>query len=244
MCGRFANGLSHAEFEDAVEQLLPPHRPHTLRATDYHPTYNVAPNTRYPIVRRAAPADRADDGILMETMRWGVSTAQLPHRQQSEPHLVINARDDAIVHSRLWSELVSAHRGVVFCQGYYEWMKRPVPGAKPRRVPYFVGMDAPGTGRPTADGRGCQLMAIAALYLPAPGPAEARAEARFTICTTRPSQQLEFLHDRMPVLLPHVRAVAEWLGVATPGAESRDACSLLRPYQGHLACYKVPAETG
>ncbi len=80
----------------------------------------------------------------------------------------------------------------------------------------------------------------------------------FTIVTTASNEQLGFLHDRMPVILPTEKAIATWLGLdAKPKSEadvkkgddvddtwSFEVAKLLRPLQSELECYKVPKEVG
>ncbi|KAI9685331.1 MAG: hypothetical protein M1820_010824 [Bogoriella megaspora] len=66
----------------------------------------------------------------------------------------------------------------------------------------------------------------------------------YSIITTNSNKQLQFLHDRMPVILDNgSEAIRTWLD---PGrAEwSRELQSLLKPYQGELECYPVSKDVG
>lgn len=54
----------------------------------------------------------------------------------------------------------------------------------------------------------------------------------FTILTTTPSKSLEFLHDRMPVILEDEAECLEWLDNESGWTERLAA--LLRPYEGEV----------
>ena len=66
----------------------------------------------------------------------------------------------------------------------------------------------------------------------------------YSIITTSSNRQLQFLHDRMPVVLENGSdELRTWLD---PGrAEwSKELQSLLKPYQGGLECYPVSKDVG
>ncbi|WFD25812.1 hypothetical protein MNAN1_000778 [Malassezia nana] len=224
MCGRFANGLSAHELYHIVDDVL---ADESLTAHDnafeYHPTYNVAPGSMYPVVH--ATDSKQGASVMLETMKWGV-------RRDADARgvLQINARDDTILR-RPWP--CHTKRCLVFCQGFFEWRVLPGPG-RSKRIAHFVGLSEPGRGRPTAEGSSRQLMPMAGLYT------EDRGQRAFTIVTTAANAQLRFLHDRMPVILATEQLMCQWL-YAT---DTQPLTSLLRPYAGHLDCYAVPPEVG
>lgn len=240
MCGRFANGLSYDTFVDAVRDFVPDESVEapSSESSRYHPTYNVAPGVRYPVVHTAA----SSSSLLVETMKWGLMTDDVRPGTTAHQanHFIINSRDDAIADARsFWRPLINERRCIVFCQGYYEWHKVHNVG-KPadsyRRIAHFVGMQEPGLGRRTVEGAFRRLMPMAALWT------EGRDGVRkFTIVTTSASKQLEFLHDRMPVVLSTPAECQVWLDTSAPWAQ---VAGLLHPYRGTLECYKVPPEVG
>lgn len=66
----------------------------------------------------------------------------------------------------------------------------------------------------------------------------------YTIITTDSNKQLNFLHDRMPVILDNGSdAIRTWLD-PTRTEWSQDLQSLLKPYQGELECYPVSKDVG
>ncbi|WFD42873.1 hypothetical protein MPSI1_001523 [Malassezia psittaci] len=241
MCGRFANGLNYDEFRRSVDAMLP--RGDTDSSDDadaYHATYNVAPGTRYPVVRTE------NGSMVFETMRWGITSDKLGSATRTNPadtHRVINARSDTLVRPKsVWHNMLQSQRCVVFCQGFYEWQKVHEPGEKePRRVPHFVGMVQDGSGRPTVDGQQKQLMPMAGLWTEVPN----EPERIFVIVTTDNNSQLSFLHDRMPLILPDSQTIAKWLGLLKGEQDVvTSIMDLLKPYDGQLDCYAVPPEVG
>jgi hypothetical protein len=66
----------------------------------------------------------------------------------------------------------------------------------------------------------------------------------YTIITTDSNKQLNFLHDRMPVILENgSEAIRTWLD-PNRTEWSKDLQSLLKPYEGELECYAVTKDVG
>jgi len=66
----------------------------------------------------------------------------------------------------------------------------------------------------------------------------------YTIITTDSNQQLNFLHDRMPVIFNNGSdAIKTWLDPAR-SEWSTELQSLLKPYDGELECYQVDKAVG
>lgn len=211
----------------------------------YYPTHNVAPGSRMPVVRLG---DKDNNGnsktVLIQSMRWGL----LPRAAKVIPKSfealrTINARDDSVLSGRsMWTPILrSAQRCVVFVQGFYEWEKRGVDDNI--KIPHFVGMKDPGQGRRDAQGQPRALMPMAGLWERCRLEGEEEDTYSYTIITTESNKQLNFLHDRMPVILPNVEAIRIWLGLTE--ASSDVICRLLKPYDaGDLDVYPVPKEVG
>ncbi|KAJ9477663.1 Abasic site processing protein [Pseudozyma hubeiensis] len=279
MCGRFANAQTIPQYRAAVREELPDRRPPTPApdADDYTPSHNVAPQTRSPVVRRELSWERErrlksvrnpteqerEHQLIIQTMKWGL----IPRFHKKPPtsgeaYRTINARDDTIMSPQrsMWHPLLPSQRCVVFVQGFYEWQKRGGPGEgdKVERIPHFVGMTEPGHGREDKTGHGKRLMPLAGLWERVRFDGEDKPLYTFTIVTTASNEQLGFLHDRMPVILPTPEAISTWLGVGVePKASgevkkgediddswSFEVAKLLRPLQSELECYKVPKEVG
>lgn len=66
----------------------------------------------------------------------------------------------------------------------------------------------------------------------------------YTVITTSSNSYLNFLHDRMPVILdPGTEAMSKWLD-PNRTTWSGDLQSILKPYDGELECYQVSKEVG
>ncbi|PWN32570.1 DUF159-domain-containing protein [Meira miltonrushii] len=269
MCGRFAQALPPRDYYDVVDdQLQGKRRPkegdsgsggeniksgpqlqlHSqVGEQDYHPTYNVAPGVQVPIVRLEDPVPltssgkSGDQALLIQCMRWGL----LPHHTTFIPRGVdamrtINARDDAVLSGRsMWTPILrSGKRCIVFAQGFYEWLKKDE-GAQ--KIAHFVGVQIPGNGRKDADGKQRGMMPMAGLWEKC--TIDGKDVYSFTIITTDSNDQLNFLHDRMPVILPDERAMRIWLGIGEDVTQE-EVRKLLRPYPAQLDCYPVPREVG
>lgn len=185
-----------------------------VREEDYHPTHNVAPGVRVPIVRLEHPApfpghdssktsniSQTDSSLLVQCMRWGL----LPHHTTSVPRgpdamRTINARDDAVLSGRsMWTPILrSGKRCVVFCQGFFEWLKKD-DGAQ--RIAHFVGMKDEGNGRTDVHGKRRALMPMAGLWERC--TVEGQEILSFTIITTESNKQLNFLVSKLACLLAY-----------------------------------------
>lgn len=181
--------------------------------------------------------------VIQQTMKWGL----LPPHQKTLPGpgealRTINARSDVLLSgSPLWSRPFSkGQRCIVFVQGFYEWLKVPK-GNGVDRIPHFIGMTQEGLGRIDRHGVERKLMALAGLWEKTLLQGDTTHTYTFTIITTDVGAQLDFLHDRQPLILPDDQAIATWLD---PKAPIKDVTKLVTVYQGPLEVYKVPKEVG
>ncbi|KAN0060567.1 hypothetical protein ACQY0O_007217 [Thecaphora frezii] len=236
MCGRFANGQPLPAYRRSIAEQLPRSPPPTVApCAPYRASYNVAPHSCCLVLRRNASSG-SDSSLHLDAMVWGL----VPRNTHGGAGWnTINARDDTLASSRLWSPLLEANRCVLFCQGFYEWQKKPLPdqGEKVERVAHFIGMAQSGSGRVDIEGRQKRLMPLAALY-----STDQEGKRSFTIITTQANDQLRFLHDRMPVILADAGSIEQWIGMA--GEPWKQVRHLVHPYRGELECYKVPKEVG
>lgn len=124
--------------------------------------------------------------------------------------LAVNARDDRL-RGGMWQPLLRRGRAVLPLQGFYEWQG-------PHRQPWYFQRRDGG------------LLLMAGLVLDEP-------ERHATIITTRPSNDIGGIHDRMPAILepdeidawlgePDPEALGSLLGPAPDGTLVRHAVSL------------------
>ncbi|KAI4716334.1 DUF159 domain protein [Aureobasidium sp. EXF-10727] len=212
---------------------------------DTRQTYNFAPGNRGLVYRADVPdhpqdkdqTDAADRPATKETryklqsMKWGLIpfwTKRAP--DYSNMMRTINCRDDSLAtQGGLWNSMKQRKRCIVVCEGFYEWLKK---NNGKDRVPHFVKRK---------DG---QLMCFAGLWDCVQYEGQPDKLYTYTIITTDSNDQLNFLHDRMPVIFNNGSdALKTWLDPAR-SEWSSELQSLLKPYQGELECYQVDKAVG
>ncbi len=203
MCGRYVVTTPPQQLAldfEAVLQQEPPE----------FPDYNVAPTKQVPAV-----LVRHDERVL-STLRWGL----IPFwaKDPSIGAKMINARIESAAEKSAFKQSFARRRCLLPADGYYEWLALPPapedPAAggktgkakpKPRKQPYFI---TPAAGGP---------LALAGLY-ERWRDAEGRELWSTTILTTAASDSMTWLHDRMPLTVPHAGWEA-WLDPAMTDPE-------------------------
>ena len=85
---------------------------------------------------------------------------------------------------------------------------------------------------------------LTSLELTARSPGSDEKNYTYTIITTSSNKQLNFLHDRMPVILENgSEEIRTWLDPKR-STWSKDLQTLLRPFSGELEIYPVSKEVG
>jgi putative SOS response-associated peptidase YedK len=168
----------------------------------------------------------------LKAMKWGL----IPFWTKRSPDYgsmlrTINCRDDSLVENKgMWNTMKQRKRCIVVAQGFFEWLKKD-PGGK-QKIPHFVKRK---------DGN---LMCFAGLWDCVKYEDSEEKLYTYTIITTDSNKQLNFLHDRMPVILnAGSEAMATWLD-PTKNKWTKELQSLLRPYDGELECYPVDQAVG
>ena len=160
--------------------------------------YNVAPGDDVLTVttdREGAPRG--------ELLRWGL----VPYWAKDPKTLglkLINARSETMLTNGAFRD---ARRCLVIADGFYEWEKR----ASATKQPWWIT-------RP--DHEPFAFAGLWATWRPAPDVEPLRT---LTIVTTRASERLAPIHDRMPVMLDRADEEA-WLSHETPLAQALDLC--------------------
>jgi putative SOS response-associated peptidase YedK len=174
MCGRFIVEITDAE---AIARFR------IDRVIDHlEPSYNVAPQTRMPIV-----FENEDGKRELKAFQWGLKR-EWWEKGKPDP---INARSEGIESSRMFGPLVKRERCLVPSGGYYEWVQE---GG--HRQPFFI--------RPSDQ----SAFAFAGLYHLWKSGED--TIATFTIITTSTADSIASIHDRMPVIL-HPEDEPLWL---------------------------------
>jgi len=157
----------------------------------YHPTYNAAPGAWTPVLRQ----DRKSGQLTLQTMRWGLIPSFTKPEETPDFWRMFNARSESVAEKPSFRRLLPTHRCIIILEGFYEWRKE---GGDPKKQPYYIHL------------AGDEPMAMAGLY-DFWKDAAGNVLQTYTILTTDSGKRLEWLHDRMPVILRDKKAQTLWL---------------------------------
>ncbi len=152
------------------------------------------------------------DGI--ELMHWGL----IPTWAKDEKigYKMINARSESVFEKATWKRLITRKKCLIPANGFYEWQKRET-----GKQPFYI--------HPHNE----ELFAFAGLW--ETWSHEGKEKNTYTILTTTPNEEMERIHNRMPVIL-HKENEAQWLYSDSP----EDIKVLLSPYDNNgLDLYEV-----
>ncbi|KAJ3071640.1 hypothetical protein HDU98_004999 [Podochytrium sp. JEL0797] len=211
MCGRAAlfcndEGLSAA----AHSTHAPP---------GFHRSFNLSPMRHLPVL--------TSTGLV--AMRWGIANLT--------GALSINARSETVLAgaSPTWNKLKNSQRCAVPVQGFFEWQHK-----NPKRPPYFIyseTLDLSNKDATAAEKNNSGIMWFAALFQKPDDPGNPDEIPRFVILTTTSENScLEWLHDRMPVVLTSEEARDQWIDPKTPISR---VAHLMKPLETGLKWHEV-----
>ena len=157
----------------------------------HRPRYNVAPTDEVPVVIAVPGGRRAGP------MRWGL----LPHwaRDARAGARMINARSETVATRSAYRESFLARRCLVPADGFYEWEARST-----GKQPYWIHQP---------DRSLFGMAGIWSFWAPPGGD----RIATFSILTRSAPASIEWLHDRVPVILTE-SAWDDWLARGTPAS--------------------------
>ena len=183
MCGRFV--LFTESLLDEVgqwESVTEVHAPEGLPPA----RYNIAPTQQIAIVRVEESVAR------VEPARWGL----IPHwKKDLDGPPLFNARAETVASKPSFRDAFKAQRGVIPLDGYYEWKADEDSAGsgkgKPKKQPYYV------TG---PEG----MLWAAGLW------ATGMDRLSATMVTTAATEEMEWLHHRLPKFLTS-EEIGPWL---------------------------------
>ncbi|KAI1171401.1 hypothetical protein F4777DRAFT_55788 [Nemania sp. FL0916] len=181
--------------------------------------------------KQHASIDSNDVRYKLQAMKWGL----IPFWTKRNPGYgsmmkTINCRDDSLAQTGgMWGSMKARKRCIVVAQGFYEWLKK---NEGRERLPHYVKRK---------DGK---LMCFAGLWDMVQYENDEEKHYTYTIITTDSNKQLNFLHDRMPVILENgSEKMRRWLDPKRY-EWSKELQELLTPYDGELEVYPVSKDVG
>jgi putative SOS response-associated peptidase YedK len=189
---------------------------------EYSPFNNGAPGRSAPIALEGP----SEEPATVTLARWGMVPAYQSPNTPPDFWKMFNARDDnlANVHGRL----LNSHRCVIPFSGFYEWENRIELGKK-RKLPYYLS---------SKDGTQIHMAGLWDTWKNKDG----KTIRSFSIITVQPSEDIKWLHNRMPAILQGPEEVRLWLDATKPFASVK---SLIRPFKvGGLQWWPVTENIG
>eukprot|EP00897_Mesotaenium_endlicherianum_P000575 jgi/Mesen1/10518/ME000083S10022 len=219
MCGRTRCTLDPDAV--ALRTAVPPQR--WLDKEKYSPSYNVSPGHYTPILKRVQNEESSADHVI-HCMKWGLVPSFTKNTDKPDHFRMFNARSETVRDKASFRRLIPHSRCVALVEGFYEWKKD---GSK--KQPYYLHLES---------GEPLQLAALYDCWENAKG----ERLYTYTILTTRVTKALEWLHDRMPVILGSQDSVKAWLDGELPAGIFND---LTKPYaEPDLVWYPVTPAMG
>ncbi|KAJ8899360.1 hypothetical protein K2173_018334 [Erythroxylum novogranatense] len=219
MCGRARCSLRADDIPRACHRIGAAAR--TVDMERYRPSYNVSPGAYLPVVRREDGGN--GESYAIHCMRWGLIPSFTNKNEKPDFYRMFNARSESVGEKASFRRLLPKSRCLVAVEGFYEWKKD---GTK--KQPYYIHFK---DDRP---------LVFAALY-DSWKNSEGEILYTFTILTTSASSALQWLHDRMPVILGDKGAVDTWLN----DSPSSKIDTVLKPYENsELVWYPVTPAMG
>jgi putative SOS response-associated peptidase YedK len=216
MCGRVALFTPPARLARLLDAALA-----AGLEPEGHPSWNVGPQ------RRLFAVTEGDAGRVLDRYRWGLVPSW--SKDPLIGNRLFNARGETVAQKPSFRSAFAKRPCVIPVDGFYEWDHRP---GHPKQPNYFTRSDG-------------QPMLFAGLYehwRDPSAPSDVASVATCTVITTTPSDDIDEIHDRMPVVLS-IDNVGTWLDVHDHGPDER--ASLLRPSPtGTLSHYAVDPMVG
>ncbi|XP_065300131.2 abasic site processing protein HMCES-like isoform X2 [Dermacentor albipictus] len=232
MCGRMACALNKAsllhacQYQDDAGRFCNPKWVDLNSRGEYRPSYNISPRNYHPVMLSSVHVPKSVRGrsghrIMMSPMRWGLVPSWFSGEPQNFIFNTINCRLESCMDRRSFKGAITAERRcVVVAEGFFEW-KNETNGNK---QPYFVYFKQPrGVDMATREWDGVtdahQLMHnghwIGPRLLTMAGIFDVSTSKdvlySYSILTMDAPRYLQWLHNRVPVILDGEEAVASWL---------------------------------
>ena len=175
---------------------------------DWEPSYNIAPTQISPVLLN-------DGKRKVKPMCWGLVPSWA--KDKTIGAKMINARSETLREKPSFQSLIYQKRCIVISDGDFEWKRE---GKK--KKPYYIR---------DPDGKLLPMAGLWDEWVDKQG----KKWLTYTVITTDPSNQINHIHNRMPVILDKPE-MDLWINFDCPPNE---ALTCLKPYEKLLELYPV-----
>ena len=175
---------------------------------DWEPSYNIAPTQISPVLLNHGKRK-------VKPMCWGLVPSWA--KDKTIGAKMINARSETLREKPSFQSLIYQKRCIVISDGYFEWKRE---GKK--KKPYYIR---------DPDGKLLPMAGLWDEWVDKQG----KKWLTYTVITTDPSNQINHIHNRMPVILDKPE-MDLWINFDCPPNE---ALTCLKPYEKLLELYPV-----
>lgn len=159
---------------------------------NWEPRYNIAPSDKVPAV--GLDEENSYGGSLF---RWGLIPHWVDDPDEFKPNL-INARSETVASKPAFRDSFKKRRCLIPTTGFYEWQN-----TSEGKQPYYIGLDND------------ELFAFAGIWDRWTSHDNGETILSCSILTTEASDQLQSIHERMPVVIDSNR-YRSWLDPDDP----------------------------
>lgn len=157
---------------------------------DLPKSYNIAPTQESPVLLQT------EKGMSLEFCRWGLIPSWA--NSTSVGNNLINARSEDIAVRPSFRIPIRYQRCLVLADSFYEWDRSAIKQAFRISLP------------------NANLLAMAGIWDIWEDSITHKKYFTFAIITTKANKELEYVHDRMPVMIQDPKSIELWLDKNTP----------------------------
>ena len=194
MCGRIALYSPPIRFARLLDAVLA-----AGVEEEAHPSWNVGPQ------RRLFGVAEHEGERVLDRYKWGLLPSWA--KDPSIANRLFNARGETVAEKPSFRSAFKKRPCIVPVDGFYEWDHRP---GREKQPHFFTRSDE-------------EPLLLAGLYEywhDPTTPEDAAWVQTCTVITTTPNEDMDEIHDRMPVVI-EIADVGEWLDVAESGSLQR-----------------------
>lgn len=226
-CALSRASLLHAcQYQDDAGRFCNPKWVDLNSHGEYRPSYNISPRNYHPVMLSSVHVPKGARGrsghrIMMSPMRWGLVPSWFSGEPQNFIFNTVNCRIESCMDRRSFKGAIAAERRcVVVAEGFFEWRTEE----NGNKQPYYVYFKQPrGIDMTVRDWDGVtdahQLMHdghwIGPRLLTMAGIFDVSTSKdvlySYSILTMDAPRYLQWLHNRVPLILDGDEAVASWL---------------------------------